>query len=355
MSRPSTFGFLPCNKSRGMTSRDVVNHVQRRLQLELGISRLKVGHTGTLDPLADGMVIVAVGPATRLTPWMLKVNKRYRGVFQIGVSSTSGDLEEPVTRHSDLPMPGVAQLQSAVDSLHGWIDQIPPAHSAVWVDGQRAYERTRRGETVDMPTRRVWVEQIELVDYQPPNFVIDVVCGSGTYLRSLGIDLAARCGTVAVMTSLTRTAIGTLRLEDAAPTEDYQTPPLRLLDEHQKARLASPSGTRLLDQLREPAQMLGHLSQMQLTSDEVSRVRNGLCVDRNPLPVSMAREKSESMRSESVVGTPDNPFHGDNLDDVYAKESLGDAAAMDPQGRLVAIMREKRGSWCPYRVFPGPI
>lgn len=350
MSRSAPFGFLACNKPRGMTSREVVNHVQRRLQLELGVRRLKVGHTGTLDPLADGIVVVAVGPATRLTPWMLQHAKRYRGRFQLGVCSVSGDLEQPVTARPELPMPTVSQLTSVSESLRGWVEQIPPAHSAVWVNGQRAYDRTRRGESVEMPTRQVWLGDVRVIDFQPPDLEVDVLCGSGTYLRSLGIDLAARCGTVAVMTALTRTNVGPLTLKEAVPAERFQTPPMHQLDERQREEIASATETRLLDQLHPPAPMLGHLPQLKLSEEDVVRVRNGLCVTDDPIP-------GGTTWCVPGKGSEEKPTRAGprRADSEPSEESRGDAVAVDPRGGLVAVMRRKRSMWCPYRVFPAAI
>ena len=222
LARPA--GFLVVDKPVGPTSRDIVNIAQ--VQINAGRrrrDRIKVGHTGTLDPLATGVLIVAIGVATRLTPWVGDMAKRYRGTFRLNQTSDSGDLDGEITSHA-LPLPTPDQLATAAAAHVGEIQQTPPAHSAIKIDGRRAYDRVRAGETVDMPTRTVRIDQIDLIRYDEqsnaPEFEIDVRCGGGTYMRTLGADIAAAAGNAAVMTSLTRTAVGPFCIDDAI---DFQT------------------------------------------------------------------------------------------------------------------------------------
>ena len=335
------FGFLPFNKPKGMTSRDLANRVQRRLRRENEDRKLKVGHTGTLDPLASGLMVLSVGSATRLTPWMLLPTKRYTGTFRLGAFSESGDLEEPIVEVEDARQPTPAEIEDALASFDGWINQTPPSHSAIWVDGQRAHERIRRGEELDMPTRRVWIGSLNLIDYDWPMLKVDVTCGSGTYLRSLGLDIATACGTVAVMTDLVRTEIGSFHLDDAVgciPPND--PPPVKGMPlRHQLSpmvELAETTGSPWLsDCIRLPIHSLSHLPRLELDALDARRVRNGLMVTGDCMPSTNNNVTPVDAKAMAASDTP------------LAEEIL----TVDPQGDLVAIMRRKKGQWSPYRVF----
>jgi len=338
-----------------MTSRELVNRVQRRLRREMNDRSLKVGHTGTLDPLADGLVVIAVGAAARLTPWMLQHAKRYSATFRFGESSVSGDLEEPVTPLADAPIPSHAEVQTACESLLGWIDQTPPSHSAIWVDGQRAHERIRRGETVDMPTRQVWIDSIDVSSYDYPNLNVDVRCGSGTYLRTLGMDIATRCQTVAVMTRLTRTEVGPFDLETAVePIPPHDPPPTD--PAHRDVGLTpmpaanplagttfTPGNVGLWDRIESPLMALAHLPFFSLSDEDTVRVRSGIWIDGDPESPSEAALASTAHRALA----PDKPYGEHGQTEPPPAECL----AIDPEGELAGILRRKQGHWAPYRVF----
>ncbi|WP_283433706.1 tRNA pseudouridine(55) synthase TruB [Neorhodopirellula lusitana] len=337
------FGFLPFNKPKGMTSRDLANRIQRRLRRENENRKLKVGHTGTLDPLASGLVVLAVGSATRLTPWMLKPTKRYVATFRLGAHSESGDLEEPVIEIADAVMPTRSQVEQALTGFSGWVDQTPPTHSAIWVNGERAHERIRRGEEVEMPTRRVWLGAIELLRYEPPIIQIDVTCGSGTYLRSLGIDIAAACQTAAVMTALVRTEVGRFDLDSAIdcipPNDPPPVPGMPLRHElTPMSDLEEVTGSPwLTDSVRSPIPALAHMPRMDLDRVDAYRVRNGLYVTGEPAT------------PDCLAVPPEDPNPKPNLEgDPY---TAGEMITVDPAGELVAIMRLKKGEWAPFRVF----
>ncbi|MFG0288132.1 MAG: tRNA pseudouridine(55) synthase TruB [Rhodopirellula sp. JB044] len=342
-SSPIPFGFLPYVKPVGMTSRDLVNRVQRRLRREMNQRKLKVGHTGTLDPLADGLVVVAVAAGARLTPWMLQHSKRYLARFELGISSVSGDLEEPTTPMANATEPSAAEIQDAVDGMHGWIDQIPPAHSAIWVDGKRAHERAREGEDVAMPTRRVWIDEIRIVGYDYPNLVVDVRCGSGTYLRTLGMDIARRCGSVAVMTGLTRTAVGPYEIEDAIAQVPPNDPPPPNLAQLQEGLSPMDGIKSLMSCIRDPMSGLKHLPHLHLDAEQSCRARNGLPVDGMPTQPSEADLASAGFRAE----TPTKPYGEHGQTEGPPEECIG----VDVDGKLAAVLRRKGGRWAPYRVF----
>lgn len=299
------FGFLNCNKPPGMTSRDVVNVIQRRLHGE------KVGHAGTLDPLAEGVLVVGVGPAVRLIPYVQQQVKHYLAQFRLGSSSPSGDLEGGVTEHPELPAPSLRQLESAVGHLIGRIEQTPPAHSAIWVDGKRAYKRVRDGEQVEMPKRTVEIHSLKIVRYSFPEIELDIECGSGTYIRSLGLDLARAAGSTAVMTHLCRNGIGPFQLQDAAAIDQLRSQELESL-------------------LIDPKMGVANLPRLVIDETDSQRLGHGLC-----------------LRGDAQLEPPDRECEASPHDVV-------EAAAIESGGELRAIVRKKSGDWRPYRVFPRP-
>jgi len=295
-----------------MTSRDVVNVVQRRLP-----RKTKVGHAGTLDPLAEGVLVLGIGPAVRLVPYVQQQPKHYQATFRLGASSISGDLEGEITQFPDLPVPTRKQLDDAAAGLIGTIDQVPPAHSAIWIDGRRAYQRIRAGEEFEMPSRRVQIHALDITRYEYPEVDLNIVCGSGTYIRTLGIDLAVAAGSTAVMSFLSRVGIGPFLLSDSVPQKTFR-------EENIEPHLLATS-------LAVP-----HLPRLTLNEAEVRRVGHGLCLDQ-PL-ISNSPELPDDRLSQSAASEE--------------SDEISEAAAMTEDGQLRAIVRPKRGQWCPYRVFP---
>jgi tRNA pseudouridine55 synthase len=203
------FGLLNINKPIGITSRDAVNRVAELVR------PAKAGHAGTLDPLASGVLVVCIGPATRLIEYVQRLPKSYIATFTLGQESPTGDLEGPITTHEDAPQPSHAELAAAAAKFVGEIDQIPPAFSAIKVGGRRSYRMARQGKLVALAPRKVIVHRMEILQYAYPEVELAIDCGSGTYIRALGRDLAKALGTVAVMSALVRTAIGHFSLDDA--------------------------------------------------------------------------------------------------------------------------------------------
>ncbi|MBN1910225.1 MAG: tRNA pseudouridine(55) synthase TruB [Pirellulales bacterium] len=207
-------GFLNINKPSGMTSREAVNVVQRLLP-----RKTKIGHAGTLDPLAEGVLVVGFGAGTRLIEYVQRMPKHYSGTFLLGRSSPTEDTDGPVTELANPPVPSREELTKAAARLTGTIQQRPPAYSALKVDGQRAYKLARQGREVTLVEREVTVYRLALGAYRYPKLVLEIECGSGTYVRSLGRDLAESVGTAAVMSGLTRSAIGRFSLDEAVLPE----------------------------------------------------------------------------------------------------------------------------------------
>jgi tRNA pseudouridine55 synthase len=207
------FGLLNLDKPAGVTSRDVVNRVQRLVRPE------KVGHAGTLDPLATGVLVVGIGQATRLVEYVQRLPKTYRGTFLLGRTSDTEDIEGQVRELPNPPVPTCNHMQSVLPRFVGSIEQSPPAYSALRVAGQRAYDLARKGEAVELAPRAIEIFSLELLSYDYPELTLLVRCGGGTYVRTLGRDIARSLGTDAVMSALRREAIGGFSVTTALPAE----------------------------------------------------------------------------------------------------------------------------------------
>ena len=206
-------GVIPVRKPVGATSRRVVDVVARALGTR------SVGHAGTLDPLASGIVVVCVGRATRLVDQLHTLSKSYDATFLLGRSSPSDDLETPVSEEADPPRPEPAAVGAAAGRFHGEILQVPCTYSAVHVDGKRAYRLARKGRDVTLEPKRVRIDELRIVAYDWPRLDVAITCSTGTFVRALGRDLAAALGTTAVMTALDRTAVGPFIAESAIELE----------------------------------------------------------------------------------------------------------------------------------------
>ena len=246
------------DKPAGMTSFSVVARVRRVLSKAAG-RKIKVGHTGTLDPFATGLLILMAGKYTKRCQEFLKLDKRYTATIRLGATSTTGDIEGEIyetlfsgrvqnpcrpsafrvprggrhrgfganARAAALRTPfekgfiDFASVQSVVKSFEGEIRQRVPAFSAVKIGGVRAYKLARKGEKVEMPERTVTIYEINIIDYKWPYLKIDAKVSSGTYIRTLGEDIGEKLGVGGYLTELVRTEIGEYKLEDAIPLEDF--------------------------------------------------------------------------------------------------------------------------------------
>jgi tRNA pseudouridine55 synthase len=201
-------GFILLNKEPGITSFQALNRIKK------ACGTGKVGHTGTLDKFASGLLLVLAGRAVKLTPWFSGCDKEYEGTIQFGTETDTLDPEGvPV---AEAPPPGRETLEAVLPRFIGDLLQSPPAYSAVHVDGERAYKLARSGEAVEMKKRPVVIHTLELLSYEPPLAGIRVRCSKGTYIRSLARDLALASGSRGHLAALTRTGIAGFRLEEAA-------------------------------------------------------------------------------------------------------------------------------------------
>lgn len=206
-------GILNIAKPPGCTSRDIVNRIERRIR------PTKAGHAGTLDPLATGVLVCPVGQGTRLIEYIQRYPKTYEGTFQLGKSSDTEDITGKVTILEDTPELSRQQLEEVLPRFVGRIQQMPPSFSALKVKGKRAYKLARAGESVELAARPIDIYALDLLQFDYPQFRLRITCGSGTYVRSLGRDIAQALGSEAVMSQLVRTAIGPFSLATAISGE----------------------------------------------------------------------------------------------------------------------------------------
>lgn len=203
-----TEGLFLIDKPGGITSHDVVDAVRRALGTR------KVGHAGTLDPMATGLLLVGVGRATRLLRFLSGMDKEYLGTARLGEETDTLDSEGTVIRTAPVEV-SEPDLRSAMAALIGEIDQRPPAYSAVKVGGRKLYESARKGERAEAPPRRIRVDAFELIGFDGRDYDFRVVCSSGTYVRSLVAEVGGRLGGGGHLTRLLRTRIGPFRVEEA--------------------------------------------------------------------------------------------------------------------------------------------
>ncbi|HLZ10899.1 MAG TPA: tRNA pseudouridine(55) synthase TruB, partial [Chloroflexota bacterium] len=206
-------GILNVRKPVGMTSHDVVDVVR------LAANTRRVGHAGTLDPAADGVLVVCVGKATRVSDLLMAGSKTYRATIRFGASSTTDDSEGTITPTAERPCLSGCDLQGILAQFIGEVDQVPPAFAAIKIGGRSLYERARAGETMSIPPRRVRIDDIALVDFCDLVAVVTVTCSKGTYIRALARDLGRALGTAAYLASLTRTRSGSFLVGDSLPLE----------------------------------------------------------------------------------------------------------------------------------------
>ncbi len=268
----SVSGVLVVDKPIGITSHDVVQIIRNGTRIK------RAGHTGTLDPRASGVLVILLGPAVRLSEYVSAEDKRYHAVIQLGKKTDTFDEEVVVTGGTSPEDITAQQFEEALKGFIGEIEQVPPPYSAVKVNGRKAYEMARKGEEVDLEPRIIHVHDLELLEWDPPQALVDVHCSSGTYVRSLANDLGEVLGCGAMLAGLRRTKSGKFTLNDAIS--------LRKLTE------AFQDGT-WYKYLIPAADALGEWPTINLTDEEVDLVRHGHRVKREENIGDMARAISE--------------------------------------------------------------
>ncbi len=212
-------GILLIDKPKGITSHDVVDALRKVTGLR------RIGHTGTLDPRATGLLVMCLGQATRLSQYLSGLDKTYEGAMQLGVTTTSHDLDGEVL--SEMPVdPGLTreQIQATCDRFVGDIQQVPPMVSAIKIGGRRLYKMAREGREIERPARPVTIHSFTVTSWNPPDADMVVSCSSGAYVRTLCHDAGQLLGCGAVLSRLRRTRVGTYTIGEAAPLESFQTP-----------------------------------------------------------------------------------------------------------------------------------
>jgi tRNA pseudouridine55 synthase len=287
-------GILNLDKPAGWTSHDVVARVRYLL------GERRVGHAGTLDPMATGVLLVCVGQATRVVEYLTAGEKVYHAVARLGITTDTYDRMGQVTATAPLPNLNEDDIQNALGAFSGDIAQVPPAYSAVKLGGVASYRRARRGESVVLPARPVTIFAIRLLEWRSPDAVFEVECSPGTYVRSLVYDLGQALGCGAHLADLARLRSGRFKIEDAVTLEAL-------------AEAAAAGAMR--NCLHPIEQALSHLVPVPVDASDAGRLVNGL-------PISC------DLRA---VGTPG-----------YARM---------PDGRIAAILSYREGQWWPKKVF----
>jgi len=289
-------GILNVDKPQGWTSHDVVARTRRLT------GQRRIGHAGTLDPLATGVLLLCVGQATRVVQYLMPGEKRYQVTMRLGISTDTYDSTGVATGQTDRVGFSRAQIEAALLPFKGEIQQVPPMYSALKRDGQPLYKLARRGETVEREARSVRIDSLCIIDWTSPDLTLDIVCSSGTYVRSLAHDLGQQLGCGAHVTALTRLASGRFLLADAISLETLSS----AAEAGNWADLLHPMDTALM-----------HLHAVAADETETKRLLNG-----RPIPC------------------PEPP-------------ATAEGRAYDPGGRLIAIVVYDAGTalWRPKRVF----
>lgn len=265
-------GVLVVDKPIGLTSHDVVQIIRR------GTGIRRAGHTGTLDPRASGVLVVLIGPAVRLSEYVAASDKRYQATIRLGSATDTYDSEGAVTETNAWENITEEEFNRVLQKFVGEIEQVPPPYSAVKVKGKKAYDLAREGEEVELTPRIIQVYHLEVLEWAPPEVVIDVYCSSGTYVRSLANDLGKELGCGAHLIGLRRTKSGKFTLRDAIP--------LRKLQE------SFETGT-WYRYLIPAAEALAEWPMVELDADQVELVRHGHRVPGEPNEKGWARGVSQ--------------------------------------------------------------
>ncbi len=287
MTESKSAGVLTIAKPTGMTSRDAVNVVQRLLR------PVKVGHAGTLDPLATGVLVICIGGATRLVPWIQDGRKRYLATFRLGLTSDTDDITGKITATNDASAITRSAVEETLAGFVGRIEQVPPQFSAVHVQGQRAYDLARRGETVELAAKTIEVDSITLTAWNPPDFTVEILCGSGTYVRSIGRDLGSSLGCGALMTALERTAVGKFQLGDSV-------------------ELSSLNRETVAAQTRPAIDAVSHLPRVEFSSADILSLRQGKRLPLTPGTNVIANQDYAAVDESGeligiITGTDESP------------------------------------------------
>ena len=292
-------GIVSLNKPSGITSRALVDRVVRFFP------RAKVGHAGTLDPLASGVLLVCIGSATRLIEPLQRMPKVYRAIVRLGARSDTLDADGQIVETQDCTIPTEGRLRQALAAQVGEVRQLPPQYSALKVKGQRAYDLARAGRAVDLQPRTVRIDRADLVSFRWPDLELEVECGAGTYIRSIARDVGEAAGCGGLIETLVRTRIGPFTLDDALDGENL-------------------SKESLLRHLRPLRDAVADLPAITLNESQVAEIVQGRSLDASSLAL--------------------------DFDSIPP----GDIALLGPDGLLLALALADHalGTIHPHKVFP---
>lgn len=209
-------GILIINKPKGYTSHDVINVLRKELNTK------KIGHTGTLDPNATGVLPVLIGQATKISKYLIEHNKTYIAELKLGEKSSTGDIEGEIIEKKEILDLTIEQVGAVLKSFLGKQLQTPPIYSSIKINGKKAYEYARKGETVEIPAREIEIMSISLIRFEGNIITFEVKCSKGTYIRVLCEDIAEKLGTVGLMSNLTRTEVNDFNIKNAYTLEDIK-------------------------------------------------------------------------------------------------------------------------------------
>lgn len=305
-------GLLTIDKPQGMTSRQTVTRVKNILR-KAGYSRqIRVGHCGTLDPLATGLVVICVGRSTRLVQIIQERSKTYTGTFQLGRVTSTDDCTGETLSEAEIDPEAVSRqtIEALLPEFTGNIEQVPPNFSAVHVNGKRAYKLARQGREMELSARPVQIHSLDLTEFELPEFQLQIECGSGTYIRSLGRDIGERLGCGATMNTLNRSAIGPFSIEDAITPdklnpeniESLVQPPIKAVEHLPIFQISEQQKERVYDGR---LIKIGNVEQLDERSPEnddgTARL---ILIDGNRQLVAVS-----SYRFEDASAKPDMVFH----------------------------------------------
>jgi tRNA pseudouridine55 synthase len=309
-------GFLNIDKPAGMTSHDVVAHIRRAARQK------RVGHAGTLDPAATGVLVVALGNATRLIEYVQDAtSKRYLATVYLGATTTTDDADGEVLATAAVQLLDRAMLEQALEPFRGQIMQVPPMYSALHHQGRRLHELAREGIVVERAARSVMIERLELIDWSAPLLTLDIMCSKGTYIRSLARDLGESLGCGAHLQALRRTAVGTFLIEHATPLGD--------LIDALGAQETSRQADKQTGVSRSPAPLLPVTLSQALLAPEIA-------VADWPA-VALGAAAVRQVRNGLAIAIP-----GIEADHVRAH---------GPEGELLALLVRTGDLWRPEKVF----
>lgn len=291
----SVFGFLNIDKPSGMTSHDVVAKVRRLCRNSVG--KTKVGHAGTLDPLATGVLVICLGYATRLSEYAMQSTKKYRASVHLGIETDTYDAEGEVIAEKDASHIMLTQVEDSLKPYIGDIKQLPPMYSAIKKDGKKLYELAREGIEIEREARSVTIHSIEIVEWNNPVAVLDVTCGAGTYIRSLAHDIGEQLNTGAHLSGLIRSRSGAFSVEDAISLDTL------LESDNWQESITTPSDA------------LTDWNSIQLTDHESAEIQLGRTIPKN--------------------------------DDLADKLVM----AYMPDAHLLAVLENRDNHWKPHKVF----